>query len=102
MTLNEDLVAARWVVLTFEEVVKANLVERSARSEGRNVSAYTDTRTLCAVNQHRSIPTHPGAVGSFNGFIAREGWFILRSDGVNVVSGWNDWNVQLQLVRAAK
>ena len=98
MTLDKNLVATRWVVLTLEEVVEANFVQRGRRSESRDVSADTDARALCAVNQHCGVPTHPGAIGSLYFFVTRELSLILWSDGVDVVGGRNHRHVQLKLV----
>jgi len=102
VALDEDLVPARGVILTAEEVVETNFVERRRRSECGNVATYTDAGALRAVHQHRGIPAHPGAVGALDLLVARELRLVLDSNGVDVVGGWNDWNVQLQFVRTTQ
>jgi hypothetical protein len=98
VSLDEDLVATGRVVLSTEEVVKSHFIKRCAGSEGRNVTTNADSWSLGAVNQHRGIPTHPGSVGAFNLLVTWELRFVFTCDGVYVIGGWNDRNVQLQLV----
>ena len=49
-----------------------------------------------------SIPTHPCAVGALDGFIAGELWLVLWADGVDVVRGWNQGNIELEFVASTK
>ena len=61
VTLEEDLIAAAWVILTAEEVIEANFVQRSRRRVRRNVTANADARTLSAVTDlpDPDSPTRP-------------------------------------------
>ena len=85
VTLEIDLVATARVIAATEEVVETDFVQRGARCVGRNVSTHTNTGTLCAVNHDRGVPTNVGANATFNKFIAREPWFGLWRNGVDVV-----------------
>src|SRR5690606_5529149 len=85
MTLVEDLVTARGVVLSAEEPVVTDLVQRGARGVGRDVAADGDLRPLSAVHRDRGVPSDPAAVLPLELLIAREGGFVLRGDRVDVV-----------------
>jgi hypothetical protein len=78
VSLNENLVGTRWVIVTFEEMIEANFVERSARCKARDVTTNSNPWTLCSVNHDGRVPSHPCSVGSLYLFISRELWLILR------------------------
>jgi penicillin-binding protein 1A len=44
------------------------------------------------------VPPHPGAVCALDALVARKLSFIFRRNRVDVVSGWNNRNIQLKLV----
>ena len=54
------------------------------------------------MHHNGSIPTHPGSVGALDGFVARKLRLILWADGVDVVRGWDQWNIQLEFVASTK
>jgi hypothetical protein len=92
VTLEEDLIAAAWVILTAEEVVEANFVKRSRRRVRRNVTADADARTLSAVNHDGCVPAHECADAALVLSIAGKLWLISWRDGVDVVRAADNWN----------
>ena len=62
------------------------------------MSTNRNSWALSSVHQHRSIPSHPGTVGSFDFFIAWESWLVLWRNGVDVIGGWYQWHVKLQFM----
>ncbi len=98
--LDEDLVAAGMVVGAAEEVVEADLVERSGRRVGRDVAADTDPGALRAVHGDRGIPADPRAVAALDLLIAREVRLVLRGDRVDVVGRRDHRHAEVQVLRA--
>ena len=90
------------MILAAEEVVETNFIKSCRRCVCRNMSANTDTRTLCAVNQHRSVPAHIGANTSLNCFISWKSWFILWSNCVDVIGIAKCGNTNIFLMCALK
>ena len=85
VALEEDLVAALWCVLAFEEVVEADLVQRRCGGVGGDVAADLDAGALRAVHHHCGVPAHPAAVALLNLLVAREFRLELGGDGVDQV-----------------
>ncbi|CAB4918616.1 unannotated protein [freshwater metagenome] len=85
VALNEDVVAAARVILAAEEVVEADLVQRSRRRVGRDVATDADARTLCAVHHDRGVPADPGSVAAFHRLVAGEPRLVLGGNRVDVV-----------------
>jgi hypothetical protein len=79
--------AAAGVVLAAEEVVEADLVEGRRTGVGGNVATDADLGTLGAVHHDGGVPAQPGAVLTFDLFIAGERRFLVHRDGVDVVGG---------------
>jgi hypothetical protein len=64
------------------------------------VAADTDSGPLCPVHCYRGVPADPGAVLALDLFVTGERWFVGRGDRVQVISGGNHRNAQVQLFRA--
>src|SRR5699024_4501966 len=84
VSLEEDLVAARWIVLAAEEVVKANFIQRSSTGIGRDVATDANAWALLTVHHDGRIPTNPVTITLFQFLITRE----LRLNSVG--NGLND------------
>ena len=87
VALEEDLVAAAWVILAAEEVVQADLVERGRGGVGGDVAAHPDTWALGAVDHDGRVPADPAAVALLDLLVAREVGLLGGGDGVDVVGG---------------
>src|SRR5699024_381328 len=86
VSLGEDLVAARWIVLAAEEVVKANFIQRSSTGIGRDVATDANAWALLTVHHDGRIPTNPATITFFQFLITRELRLHGGGDGVNEVS----------------
>jgi calcineurin-like phosphoesterase len=54
------------------------------------------------VHQHCCVPTNPGAVSTFSFLITGKHWFVLGSNGVEVISGGNHRHTKVEFLRATK
>src|SRR5690606_26595616 len=87
VALEEDLVAAAWMVLAAEEVVEADLIEARRTGVRRDVPASADLRALRSVHHHRGVPADVCADAPLDVLVAGEPRLPLGRKGVDVVSG---------------
>src|SRR5699024_12508118 len=85
VTLEENLVATALMVLTAEEMVQPNFIQGSLTGIRGDVSTNTDTVTLCALHECRSIPAQVVTVAAFEFFIAGVFGFLVGRNGVDIV-----------------
>jgi hypothetical protein len=98
VALDKNLVRTCWVIVTFEEVIESDFVQRSTRCKAGDVTTNCYAWSLRSVNHDRCVPTHPGPIGPLNLFVAWKLGLIFWRDGVDVIGGWDKRNIQLQLV----
>ena len=84
MALEVDHVAAAGVVLTAEEVIEANLVQRRRRGVGRNVPADAVIVLVRFDNHRHRVPANDRLDPPFDIKIAGIGWLLLDGNGVDV------------------
>ncbi len=84
VALDEDLVARLPVVLAAEEVVEADLVERSCGRVGGDVAADVGPR-VGPVHHDGRVPPDVGADAALDVLVAREPGLALGRDRVDVV-----------------
>ena len=87
MALEEDLIAAAGMVLTAEEVVESDFVERGRTRVGGDVPAHGDLGPLCPVDEHGGVPPQPSAEAALDLLLAGIERLLVNGDGVDVVSG---------------
>ena len=98
--LEEDLIATAGMLLATEEVIEANFIHRSRGCEGRDMSTDADTRSLCAMDEERGVPTDEGTDPSLDHLVTGELRFALRRDGVHVIGDAKSRDVDPLLVRS--
>ena len=83
--LEVDVVATTRRVLSTEEVVEPDLIERGGRGVGRDVPADPFQVLVRPGHHHRCVPTDQSTDVSFQVLVAREVGLLLRRDRVDVV-----------------
>ena len=84
VSLEVHLVAGLAVVLAAEEVVEADLVERRARRERRQVTADARRSVVGPADHHRRVPADEGAYAPLDVLVAGEPGLLLGRDRVDV------------------
>ena len=97
VTLEVDVVAGEAVVLAAEEPVEADLVERRARRERRQVAADA-VGVLVGLRHHdRGVPADVRADAALDVLVAREPGLLFRRDRVDVRRAHRGGMADLQL-----
>src|SRR6266487_1999449 len=99
VTLEEHLVAGFAVVLAAEEVVEADLVERSRAGVGGDVPADAQAGPVRAGDHHGRVPPDIGPDPAFDVLVAGEPRLALRRDRVDEVGAAQAGHADLLLAR---
>ncbi len=85
--LKEDRVARAAVPVGAEEVVEADLEERRARREGRDMAAQAREELVGPHHHGHGVPADDAADAALDVAVARVGRLVLERDGVDIGRG---------------